>query len=67
MAFVMSKFFKSLFQYDSVFTDENMLEIPELSDSSISDIGKITVTENGVNKLLKNLDITKAIGPVLIH
>ena len=43
-----------------------MLEIPELSDSSISDIGKITVTENGVNKLLKNLDITKAIGPDLI-
>jgi hypothetical protein len=31
-------------QYDSVFTDENMLEIPELSDSSIPDIGKITVT-----------------------
>ena len=42
-------------QYDSVFTDENMLEIPELGDSSISDIGKLTVTENGVNKLLKNL------------
>jgi hypothetical protein len=40
-----------------------MLEIPELGDSSISDIGKLTVTENGVNKLLKNLDITKAIGP----
>jgi hypothetical protein len=50
-------------QYDSVFTDENMLEIPELSDSSIPDIGKLTVTENEVNKLLKNLDIAKAIGP----
>jgi hypothetical protein len=53
-------------QYDSVFTDENMLEIPELGDNSISDIGKLTVTENGVNKLLKNLNITKAIGPDLI-
>jgi hypothetical protein len=40
-----------------------MLEIPELSDSSILDIGKLTVTKNKVNKLLKNLDITKAIGP----
>jgi hypothetical protein len=28
-------------QYDSVFTDENMLEIPELGDSSISDIGDL--------------------------
>ena len=50
-------------QCDSVFTDENMLEIPELSDSSIPDIGKLTVTEIEVNKLLKNLDIAKAIGP----
>ena len=53
-------------QYDSVFTDENMLEVPELGDSSIPDIGKLTVTENGVNKLLKNLNITKAIGQDMI-
>ena len=53
-------------QYLSVFTNENMLEIPELVDSSIPDIGKLTVTENGVNKLLKTLDITNAIGTDLV-
>ena len=53
-------------QYDSVFTDEDMNNIPKMGNSTVQDIHKLVVTEPGVIKLLKKLDISKAIGPDLI-
>ncbi|XP_071123039.1 uncharacterized protein [Mytilus edulis] len=53
-------------QYDSVFTDEDMNTMPSLGNSNIEDIEILRVTENGVTKLLKKLDTSKAIGPDMI-
>ena len=50
-------------QYCSVFTNENTADIPNLPTSSVPDIDNITITTNGVLKLLNELNIHKATGP----
>ena len=50
-------------QYDSIFTDENLEQTPQLGNSSVPSIDQLNITENGVCTLLKKLDPTKANGP----
>jgi hypothetical protein len=50
-------------QYDSVFTDENLEQTPQLGNSSVPSIDQLNITENGVCTLLKKLNHTKANGP----
>jgi hypothetical protein len=51
-------------QFASVFTSENPSEpLPVLGDSPNRTVGNITVTENGVQKLLEQLNPHKATGP----
>jgi hypothetical protein len=40
-------------QYDSVFTDENLEQTPQLGNSSVPFIDQLNITENGVCTLLK--------------
>jgi hypothetical protein len=47
-------------QYDSIFTDENLEQTPQLGNSSVPSIDQLNITENGVCTLLKKLDPTKA-------
>jgi hypothetical protein len=35
-------------QYDSVFTDENLEQTPQLGNSSVPSIDQLNITENGV-------------------
>jgi hypothetical protein len=53
-------------QYDSVFTDEDLSNTPNLGRNNIPIINTPYITEKGVNLLLKKLDTTKATGPDLI-
>jgi len=50
-------------QYDSVFTDENLEQTPQLGNSSVPSIDQLNITENGICTFLKKLDPTKANGP----
>ena len=50
-------------QYQSVFTKEEDGPIPSLDSQSYPEASEITVTEPGINKLLKNIKINKASGP----
>ncbi len=46
-------------QYDSVFTDEDLANVPDLGPPQVPPIDPITVTTKGVLKLLKGLDHKK--------
>ena len=51
-------------QFKSVFTKENREEpLPPLIETSYPSISEITIVEEGVEKLLKNLNVNKASGP----
>ena len=50
-------------QYQSVFTEEPPGDIPTKEDGLITPMANILFTKEGVEKLLKNLDPTKASGP----
>jgi hypothetical protein len=50
-------------QYQSVFTEEPPGDIPTKEDGLITPMANIIFTKEGVEKLLKNLDPTKASGP----
>ena len=45
-------------QYDSIFTDENLEQTPQLENSSVPSIDQLNITENWVCTLLKKLDPT---------
>ena len=53
-------------QYELVFTNEDTSHIPDKGVSPYPSMGDINVTTKGVEKLLKQLDPKKAIGPDLI-
>ena len=40
-------------QYDSIFTDENLEQTPQLENSSVPSIDQLNITENWVCTLLK--------------
>ena len=50
-------------QFCSVFTQENLSTLPDLGESPHPDMPEITVTIQGIVKLLKNLNPSKAAGP----
>ena len=50
-------------QFESVFTNENLSNIPELSNSNIPDMPSFDINVCGVEKLLKNINGKKACGP----
>ncbi|XP_072022188.1 uncharacterized protein [Amphiura filiformis] len=50
-------------QFSSVFTSEDTTNIPDLGESSLPTMKHITVTCDGVVKLLTSLNVTKATGP----
>lgn len=50
-------------QFTSVFTKDKMEDVPKLKGDPFPAIDDIQVTENGVLKLLKNLNTSKAPGP----
>ena len=50
-------------QFCSVFTNENLTNIPTLGESETPSMPEIEVTVSGVEKLLKNLQAHKASGP----
>ena len=51
-------------QFSSVFTRENQdSELPFLPESEYPDMPDITVSADGVLKLLQKLDVSKAAGP----
>ena len=50
-------------QYQSVFTDEDKSNIPEPSGTAYQSMQEIDITEEGVHKLLRNLNPRKASGP----
>jgi hypothetical protein len=50
-------------QFASVFTQEDLSNIPDLGDNSINDIEDLVITEEGVLKLLRDLNTNKAAGP----
>jgi len=50
-------------QYDSVFTDEDMVNVPDLGDSPYPDMPEVEVTLLGVQKLLQGINPAKACGP----
>ena len=50
-------------QFCSVFTEEDMNSMPDLGESPHPDMPDIQVTVQGVHKLLKNLNPSKAAGP----
>ncbi len=53
-------------QYQSVFTDEDMSNIPNLPAQTTATIPTIAITSCGVAKLLMALDPSKGNGPDLI-
>ncbi len=53
-------------QYGSVFTDEDMFNIPNLPAQTTTIITAIAITSCGVAKLLMALDPSKANGPNII-
>ena len=50
-------------QFKSVYTKENMENIPNKGRSPYPNMPKIQVTEQGVHKLLKHIKPHKATGP----
>ena len=50
-------------QFCSVFTAEDLTNMPDLGDSPYPDMPDIIVTTNGVQKLLEKLNLRKAAGP----
>jgi len=50
-------------QFCSVFTTEDMQNLPDLGESPYPDMPNIEVTVQGVHKLLRNLNPRKACGP----
>ena len=50
-------------QFHSVFTKEDMEDFPNMGPSPHQAIGKITIDQRGVHKLLSNLQSHKATGP----
>ncbi|KAI8479454.1 hypothetical protein Bbelb_428240 [Branchiostoma belcheri] len=53
-------------QYDSVFTNENVGDIPSLGTSPYEDMPQVEVTLEGVRKLLEGINPVKASGPDLL-
>ena len=53
-------------QYKSVFTEEDINQIPDKGASPYPIIKDLEITLPGIVKMLKNLDIKKAIGPDLV-
>jgi hypothetical protein len=54
-------------QYQSIFTEEPPGDIPTKEDGLITPMANILFTKEGVEKLLKNLDPTKASGPDFLN
>ena len=50
-------------QFVSVFTEENMTNQPELKGNPSPDISHLEISEEGVKKLLSNVNPKKANGP----
>ena len=50
-------------QYCSVFTDEDLTDIPSMSGIAYPTISDINIDVEGVDKLLKNINVKKANGP----
>ena len=50
-------------QYQSVFTVENLEEIPQILPSPYPDMESFTVTEKGVLSQLEDLNVHKSVGP----
>ncbi|XP_048586171.1 uncharacterized protein LOC125568296 [Nematostella vectensis] len=50
-------------QYESVFTQEDLTNIPVLGDSPYQEVADLTFTTNGIHKQLKNLQPNKASSP----
>ena len=53
-------------QYSSVFSEENVYDIPDLGESPYPEMPRIKVSVNGVSCLLKKLNPSKAIGPDMV-
>ena len=53
-------------QFKSVFTTENLDNLPCMGESPFPDVPNIQVSTEGVCKLLKDINITKATGPDLV-
>ena len=50
-------------QFKSVFTSENTSNLPSMGESTFPDVQPIKISVDGVCKLLKDTNITKATGP----
>ena len=50
-------------QFKSVFTSENLSNLPSMGKSPFPEVQHIKISVDGVCKLLKNINITKATGP----
>ena len=50
-------------QYQSVFTKEDLINIPHMGQRQIPTISDLIISTEGIMKLLKNLDVNKASGP----
>ena len=50
-------------QFQSVFTTDTDKEMPDIPKEVFKEMPEITITENGVEKLLQNLNPNKACGP----
>jgi hypothetical protein len=50
-------------QFVSVFTEENMTNQPDLKGNPSPDISRLEISEEGVKKLLSNVNPKKANGP----
>ena len=53
-------------QYESVYTQEDISNVPSPSGQSYQPMDEITVTEQGVRKLLQKINPRKACGPDMI-
>jgi len=53
-------------QFVSVFTREEVTDIPKFHGPNYPDITDLGISTEGVEKLLSNLNVSKASGPVLI-
>ena len=53
-------------QFVSVFTKENILDIPTLHGPDFPDLPELSISQDGVEKLLNGIKVSKASGPDLI-
>ena len=53
-------------QFASVFTKENILDIPTLHGPDFPDLPELSISQDGVEKLLNGIKVSKASGPDLI-